>query len=301
VLAVVLFAVSYGRLDLVHEVAFGQVYRSSVDRPRAERERLDARADEIQILRVSGHVFFGSTNRLLERIRARAEQEPPPRFLVIDLQHVTGVDASALAALAKAERLASAHGTEIVLTGAAESVRARLERSGVLGTRGVVAFETDLDRGLQRCEDALLEDAVSAGEPVGTPDDVPHGLAAYLDRVPVPEGTVLVHQDDPSGDIFVLAEGRLAVETSTPEGRRVRVRTLRPGVVVGEIGLYTGVPRTADVVAETACVVLRCSSGRIAGMETDDPVLAAELHRWLASTLADRLSDTMRTFDALLD
>jgi len=79
------------------------------------------------------------------------------------------------------------------------------------------------------------------------------------------------------------------------------VRTLRPGVVVGEIGLYTGVPRTADVVAETACVVLRCSSGRIAGMETDDPVLAAELHRWLASTLADRLSDTMRTFDALLD
>ena len=40
--------------------------------------------------------------------------------LVIDLQRVSGVDASAAAALTKAERLAAAHGTEIVLTGASE-------------------------------------------------------------------------------------------------------------------------------------------------------------------------------------
>ena len=33
VLAVVLFAVSYGRIELVHEVAFGDTYRSNVDRP----------------------------------------------------------------------------------------------------------------------------------------------------------------------------------------------------------------------------------------------------------------------------
>ena len=33
VLAVVLFAVSYGRIELVREVAFGETYRSNVDRP----------------------------------------------------------------------------------------------------------------------------------------------------------------------------------------------------------------------------------------------------------------------------
>ena len=42
VLAVVLFAVSYGRVDLVHEVTFGDVYRSNVDRPPAERDALRA-------------------------------------------------------------------------------------------------------------------------------------------------------------------------------------------------------------------------------------------------------------------
>jgi SulP family sulfate permease len=301
VLAVGLFAVSYGRVDLVHEVTFGDVYRSNVDRPPAERERLRALGDSVQILRVTGHVFFGSTNRLLARIRARAEGETSPRFLVIDLRRVTGVDASAAAALAKAERLASAQGAEIVLTGASEAVRTRLERGGVLGTQGVVSFETDLDGGLQRCEEALLEGATGEDDGVTSPDGLPPGLAPYLDRVPLAEGTVLLHQGEPPGDIYVLAEGRLAVETSTPEGKRVRVRTLRPGVVVGEIALYAGVPRTADVVAETRCVVLRCSSEQIARMETEDPDVAAGLHRWLAGTLADRLGDTMRTFDALMD
>jgi SulP family sulfate permease len=301
VLAVGLFAVSYGRLDLLHEVIFGEVYRSNVDRPPAERERLRALADRVQILRVSGHMFFGSTNRLLERIRARAEGETPPRFLVIDLRRVAGVDASAVAALAKAERLVSAQGAEIVLTGASEAVRTRLERGGVLGSQGLVSFETDLEGGLQRCEEALLEGAMAQDDGVTSPDGLPPGIAPYLDRLPLAEGTVLLRQDEPPGDIYVLAEGRLAVETSTPEGKRVRVRTLRPGVVVGEIALYTRAPRTADVVAETRCVVLRCSSEQIARMEVDDPDVAAGLHRWLAGTLADRLSDTMRAFDALMD
>jgi SulP family sulfate permease len=238
---------------------------------------------------------------LLDRIRARAEGETPPRFIVIDLQRVTGVDASAAAAFAKAERLAAAQGAEIVLTGASEAVRARLERGGVLGTEGIVSFEADLDVGLQRCEEALLEGAAGEDDGVTASDGMPPGLGPYLDRVTVAERTVLLHQGEPPGDIYVLAEGRLAVETTSPEGDRVRLRTLRPGVVVGEIALYAGVPRTADVVADTPCVVLRCSSEQIARMEAEDPEVAAGLHRWLAGTLADRLGDTMRTFDALLD
>jgi sulfate permease, SulP family len=297
VLAVGMFAVSYGRVDLVHEVAFGDVYRSNVDRAPAERERLRALADQIQVLRVSGHMFFGSTNRLLDRIRARAESEMPPRFLVIDLQRVTGVDASAAAALSKAERVAAAHDTAIVLTGASEAVRARLQRGGELGSVGLVSFEPDLDHGLQGCEETLLEGAADDGGAA----DLPSGLAPYLDSMRVAEGTVLLHQNEPPGDIYVLAEGRLAVETSGADGRRLRVRTLRPGVVVGEIALYTGVPRTADVVAETSCVVLRCSREQIARMEVEDPAVAADLHRWLAGTLAGRLRDSMRTFDAFLD
>ena len=156
VLAVVLFAISYGRIELVREVAFGETYRSNVDRPADERAELRALSEQVQILRVSGFVFFGSTNRLLERIRRRVEAATPPRFLVIDLRRVTGVDSSAVVSFVKMMRLAEAAGSEIVFTAASDPVRAQLARGGVEETQGLVVFEPDLDRGLQRCEDALL-------------------------------------------------------------------------------------------------------------------------------------------------
>ncbi len=306
VLAVVLFAISYGRIELVHEVAFGETYRSNVDRPTTERAELRTLSERVQILRVSGFVFFGSTNRLLERIRRRVDEAPPPRFLVVDLRRVTGVDSSAVVSFVKVLRMAEASGFEVVFTGASDPVRAQLARGGVDESEGLVSFEPDLDRGLQRCEDALLgapslTDAKREHPAAPGPDGLPAGLAAHLERVSLPQGTVLIHQDDPPGDVYVLESGRLVVETVTPEGTRLRLRTLRPGVVVGEITLYTGIPRTADVVAEVPSVVLRISRASIERLEAEEPELAATLHRWLATTLAERLTDTTRTYDVLLD
>jgi sulfate permease, SulP family len=302
VLALVLFAFSYGRVDLVREVSFGDTYRSNVDRPPAEHAALRAISDRVLLLRLSGFVFFGSTARLLERIRARLESSAP-RFVVIDLRRVTGMDASAVRAFSKTMRLVRSHGSELVLTGPSEPVRAQLAQGGVTEQEGSLRFEPDLDRGLERCEDALLaEEAPAAGEAAPKDDaGVPSGLAPYMERVSVSEGTVVLRQEDAAGDVYVLAEGRLAVETVTPEGRHVRLRILRPGVAVGELAFYTGAPRTADVVAETPCVVLRCSREQIARIEADDPVVAIALHRWFAETLAGRLSETMHTLDTLLD
>ena len=93
----------------------------------------------------------------------------------------------------------------------------------------------------------------------------------------------------------------MQVEMVTIEGTRVRLRTVLPGVVVGEIAVYTGIPRTAGVVAETPSVVLRLSRASIEQLDAAEPELAAALHRWLARTLSERLSDTLRAFDALLD
>jgi sulfate permease, SulP family len=87
----------------------------------------------------------------------------------------------------------------------------------------------------------------------------------------------------------------------TPDGGPVRLSTVRPGVVVGEVALYTEVPRTADVVAETPSVVLVLSRATIERLEVEEPETAAALHRWLATTLAVRLTDSQRAYQALRD
>ena len=271
VMAVILFAVSYGRVELVDEVEFGDTRHSNVDRPPAERAALRTMAARVQILRVRGFVFFGSASGLLERIRTRVETAPP-RCLLMDLRQVTGVDASAVMSFVNVVHLAESNGFELVLAGARDPVRTLLERGGVVASQGVVSFEPDLDRGLQRCEDILLEEAGRAAlehRRGRRSRGLPPGLRPYLERVTLADGTVLIRQDEPPGDVFVLASGRLRVEMVTPEGTRMRLRSVLPGVVVGEIALYTGVARTADVVAETPSVVLRLSRASIERMETD--------------------------------
>ncbi len=307
VLAVVLFAVNYSQIELVREVAFGDTFRSNVDRTPAERAILRAAADRVQILRVHGFVFFGTASGLLERIRRRAEAGGL-RYLVLDLRRVTGMDASAVVALHKATGIARADGFELVLTGLRDQLRDRLARGEVLEEAGVLRFAPDLDHGLERCEDDLLAEAAAAGAaPAGAAGELdalagmPAGLQEFLERVPLAEGAFLLRQGEAPDDVFVLASGRLRIERQTPEGTRIRLRTVLPGVVVGEIALYTGTARTADVVAETPSEVLRLTSVAIERMEADRPELAAAMHRWLATTVSERLTQTQRAVGALMD
>jgi sulfate permease, SulP family len=305
VLAVVLFAVNYGRIELVREVAFGETYHSNVDRPPAERAVLRTTSDRVQILRVYGFVFFGSANGLLERIRKRVEAAPL-RYLVIDLRRVTGVDSSAVVSFVKVMHLAEAAGFELVFTGASEAVRSQLARGGLVASE-LVRFEPDLDRGLQRCEEGLLRGEAPAalgaidGQDGRRMAGMPPGLERYTERESLSDGAVLIHQGESPDDVYVLESGRLRVEMQTPEGTRMRVRSINPGVVVGEVAVYSGDPRSADVVAEGSSVVLRLDRASIERLEAEDPELASALHRWLAGVLSERLSDTMREFDALLD
>ena len=130
---------------------------------------------------------------------------------------------------------------------------------------------------------------------------LPPHLEPYLERRSLDEGTVLIQQGDRPDDVFVLESGRLRVELVTPEGERMRLSTVRPGVMVGEVALYTGLPRTADVIAEVPSVVLELSRDSIERLEAEEPETAAALHRWLATTLAVRLTDAQRVNSELLD
>jgi len=298
--AMALFAYNYARVEQVTQFPFGGVYRSNVDRPEHERAALRAAGDRVLILRLHGFIFFGTISSLLERIRRQIERSEL-RFLVLDLRRTSGLDSSSVVAFRKVTLLASGHGFELVLTGASAPVRRLLERGGATPSDGHVAFEPDLDRGLQRCEDALLRS--TEGLPTSTADvaGFPEASRAYAERRSLKVGEVLLHQGDTPDDVYVVESGRLRVELQTPEGTAIRLGTIPPGVTVGEIGLYTGAERTADAVAEEPSVVLCLSRDAIERIEREDPALAIEVHRWLATTIAQRQTTTLHSLDVLMD
>jgi SulP family sulfate permease len=110
-----------------------------------------------------------------------------------------------------------------------------------------------------------------------------------------------MNQGDPSPGILLIRSGRATVFLDGAEKRGIRLRTMLPGTVLGEISLYRDEPCTASVVADERCEVLHLTPDRFADLCRNDPVAAAELHSFVARTLAGRVSHANRVIRALHD
>ena len=79
--------------------------------------------------------------------------------------------------------------------------------------------------------------------------------------VPVRGGEMVIRQGDEADRFYVISEGEVEV-TQVADGRQRVLRQMGPGEVFGEIGLLSGVPRTATVTAVTG--------GTLLALERDD-------------------------------
>jgi sulfate permease, SulP family len=309
-MAVVFFVVNYSRDDVVKHELSGAALRSKRDRPPSQRELLRTLGVQVEIMELQGYLFFGTANDLLERVRDRVRDRAHARlrYLILDLRRVRDLDTSAVMSFAKIQQLAEVDGFRVIYTGLRERTRRRLTR-GPLGHGSDALALSDLDRGLEWCEDQLLGETSQDG------DDEPFELRTvlsaepwdasrveeYLERIELGAGEVLIEQGTCSADVYLLETGQLTVELAGEGRDAVRLRTLMPGAVVGEASFYVGTPRTASVIADLDSVVLRLSAHAMAEMERLEPELALHLHRWFAGLLAARLGDTLETVNALLD
>ena len=70
--------------------------------------------------------------------------------------------------------------------------------------------------------------------------------------------------------------------------------------IVGEMGFYRQIPRTATIVAEELSVVYRLTREAFDRMHAQDPTAAAVLHKLIIRLLSDRLEFANREIAALL-
>lgn len=297
------FIVAYSRVDVVRLRTTAAALRSRVERPEAEVEQLSKLGNAAEIYRLGGYLFFGTANRLLGEIRDRLAADDPPRFLVIDFRRVRGLDASAAFALGKLAGASHAAGVTLTLSGLSPGLAAALGRAGIDRDTPGVRLAGRLDDALQAIEATLL-----AG---GAPVDGGGGMLEQLRRLhagfdpaavferrhAAPGEEVIAEGARPDGTI-VLLSGRLRAEAEGGDGHRVPLATFLPGALVGEVGHYAGVPRTARVIAEVPCDLLVIGSAALDRLAAEHPALAADFHRLAAAHLARRL---MRTTALLRD
>jgi SulP family sulfate permease len=222
VLAVVLFGINYSRISVVKHAFSGANYQSRVTRRRAHGEILEQKGDEAYILQLQGFIFFGTANNLLNQVRQRMEATDLPRlrFVLLDFRQVTGLDSTARLSFTKMIQLAQAQQIVLVFTnpllegdlpGQSNTIAklfAQLDDVEPGETEKTVRIFSDLDRGLEWCENQIL---LAAG--VNPYDDTESlqvqlmsllpaatnldSLLSYFERLDVGSGYYLMKQGDP--------------------------------------------------------------------------------------------------------
>jgi SulP family sulfate permease len=310
-LSIVTFVYNYARLSVIRVNASLRERKSSIDRPPAENSLIELEGEQVQVLELQEFLFFGTAEQVVEAIRQRLldRSRLSLRFVVIDFRRVSGMDAAAAATFVKIRNLLAGSEVELIFSSLSPDIEQALARNGIdFSTDPSVGRERDLDHALERCEDRLLS-AISREE---TWQDVEDYLAqtigpstrlkdlvASMQEIRLQPGDRFIRAGEVGDDLFLLWTGRAKVEAVLGNGKRLRLRTVKPGVVLGEIAIYRGGPRTADVVAEVPSTVYRLARRQLRYLEQSDPELALLVHRLCAATLAERLTIANRVVQAL--
>jgi CRP-like cAMP-binding protein len=112
-------------------------------------------------------------------------------------------------------------------------------------------------------------------------------LAFTSDRVSFREGQVLFRQGDAGDAAYVVLAGSADVLVGA-DGEEIKVASLEPNSIVGEIAILCDVARTATVKATAPLEALRISKDHFLKLLAEFPEMAVEIMR----VLADRLSHT---------
>ena len=314
--AVVMFVVSYSRINAVKHTLSGSTYHSKVERPLVHRQTLQESGGEIFILRLQGFIFFGTAQKLLDQIKERLSDpgQPRLRFVILDFRQVVLLDSSAVFSITRMRQLAESQKIQMVWTNLSAAIERLMEKGGLIeeADDSFIILPT-LDHGLEWCENRILSahgitDLTGFSEKIekhlkrAIPEleDVTR-LMKYLERMEVEEEHYLMRQGDQPDEMYFIEAGLVSIQLDLPDGKIMRLRSMRGGTTVGEMGMYLGTVRTASVVADQPSIVYRLSKNALKEMEKNDPEIAALLHQWVASLLAERLAENNRTIEALLD
>jgi SulP family sulfate permease len=309
--ACLMFALSYSRIGVVRRHLTRQEFSSNVERAPEQTRLLREEGERLHVFWLSGFIFFGSSNGLFERIRRAidAQDERPVGYVVLDFSSVPGLDTSAVLSLIKLRNYSNENGVTLVFSGLSQAMKTSFHKAGFFTSGQPHQVFATRNEAVEWCEDMLLmyhevgEASAHSFESwltaeLGTADM--SRILPYLDRHEIEIGEPLFRQGEPPDSVEILASGCVAITIEDELGRPIRLRRMMGYTVVGEMGFYRQVPRTASVIAEEKSVIFRLTRGSFDKMQREDPAAASVFHKLIIRLLSDRLEFANREISALL-
>jgi len=308
-MSVVLFVVSYSKVEIIKHELTGKTFHSNVERSESLKNIIDDSGDQTLILPLQGFIFFGSANRLLERIKLhlQSQNEKNLKYLVFDFKQVTGVDSSTINSFNKLRILAELDNFQVLFCNLTPQIISQFEAEGLFADSMDLFLKfDDLDHGMEWCEEQIIsETTISSNKQKEEIDEIKlfeekfADLLIYFESKDINQNTTLIEQGNDSDGLYFIKSGRVTVELRS-SNNKIRLKSMGTGTVVGEVSLYLKTQATASVISNTACKTYFLSHENFEKLNKETPERAAELHTYIVKLLSDRLAKSNATIQALM-
>ena len=128
----------------------------------------------------------------------------------------------------------------------------------------------------------------------GVDDESAETLMSSMTRTHMERGDILFHEGDRGDRLYVIAEGKIKLGRTSPDGRENLLAILGPGEMFGELSLFDPGPRTATATAVAETQLLGLGHEQLQEFLSSRPRVALTL----LAALARRLR---RTNESLAD
>jgi CRP-like cAMP-binding protein len=117
-------------------------------------------------------------------------------------------------------------------------------------------------------------------------------LAAIADARRWDAGERIFREGDTDSPLYLIEEGRVAIELTVPERGGVTILTVGPGEVFGWSSLFQKRPKSAAARAVVPTSTTALDSSRLRELCDADPVLGYAMTRWILEVVSERLKTT---------
>ena len=110
-------------------------------------------------------------------------------------------------------------------------------------------------------------------------------LLANMVSVKISKGSILFAEGDEGDQLYLIAEGKLKLGTSSGDGRENLLSILGPGEMFGELSLFDPGPRTSTATAVTDAKLLSLGQEKLLPWLAENPKVSLQLLARLAQRL----------------
>ena len=240
---------------LLHASASTAVRRTHLDgqvrsrrlRRAASETWLAPRMDQVAVVELQGVMSFGVAGYMAEQVRGLLL--PRHRWLILDASRVPVWDTTALVQVRALGRDLALQGRHLGISG--------IDGASAAQIGPAVQRFTDLDRALEWVEAALLAQRPPPEAAPAHQEDLLGDIGEHVDGaarqalqeclVPVDlaPGECIFRVGDAGRDLLLVRSGHVTMATQWPPQAGLRLATVGPGMVFGEMAFLSGQPRTA--------------------------------------------------------